>query len=67
MILGISLDNKNSWLKAIRKDKLTWTHVSDLKFWKNEVALHYRIKSIPQNILIDPEGKIVRKNISLSK
>jgi peroxiredoxin len=66
-ILGISLDNnKNNWLKAIRKDKLVWTQLSDLKFWKNEVALQYGIKSVPQNILIDPEGKIIGKNISPS-
>ena len=66
-ILGISLDNnRNSWAKAIRKDKLSWTQLSDLKFWKNEVALQYGIKSVPQNILIDPEGKIIGKNISPS-
>jgi peroxiredoxin len=63
-ILGVSLDNsKNSWLKAIRKDGLTWTHVSDLKFWKNEVALLYGVKTVPQNFIIDPSGKIVGKNI----
>ncbi len=67
-ILGISLDNnKNNWLKAIRKDKLTWTHLSDLKFWRNQVALQYGIKSVPQNILLDPDGKIIGKNISPSK
>ncbi len=67
-ILSVSLDNtKSSWLKAIRKDKLTWTHVSDLKFWRNEVALQFGIKSIPQNILINPDGKIIRKNIAPSE
>ena len=67
-ILGISLDNnKNNWLKAIRKDQLTWTQLSDLKFWRNEVALQYGIKSVPQNILLDPDGKIIGKNISPSK
>jgi len=64
-ILGISLDNnRNSWLKAIHKDKLAWTQLSDLKYWKNAVALQYGIKSVPQNILIDPDGKIIGKNIS---
>ncbi len=63
-ILGVSLDNnKTSWLKAIRKDGLTWTHVSDLKFWKNEVALLYGVKTVPQNFVIDPSGKIIGKNI----
>ncbi|HET9056755.1 MAG TPA: TlpA disulfide reductase family protein [Chitinophagaceae bacterium] len=63
-ILGVSLDKrKEPWLQAIKDDGLTWTHVSDLKFWNNEVAMLYKISSIPQNILIDPSGKIVAKNL----
>lgn len=63
-VLGVSLDReKDSWVKAIEDDKLTWTHVSDLKFWNNEVAMKYRIESIPQNYLINPEGIIIDKNL----
>lgn len=65
-VLGVSLDRpdaKEAWLKAIHKDELTWTHVSDLKFWNNEVAKQYGIRAIPQNFLIGPDGKIVAKNI----
>ena len=65
-VLGISLDRpgqKEKWLKAIHDDQLQWTHVSDLKFWDNEVARLYDVKAIPQNFLIDREGKIVAKNI----
>lgn len=63
-ILGVSLDqNKNAWLKAIEKDGLTWTHVSDLKGWSNEVAKAFGISSIPQNILIDKNGIIIAKNL----
>jgi peroxiredoxin len=65
-ILGISLDTfeaKNQWLKAIAKDHLTWTQVSDLKGWKNNAAQLYAIESIPQNFLIAPDGKILAKNI----
>ncbi len=63
-VLGVSLDKeKDSWLKAINDDKLTWTHVSDLKFWSNAVAQQYRIQSIPANLLIDPNGKIIGKNL----
>ncbi|NBO57629.1 MAG: alkyl hydroperoxide reductase, partial [Chitinophagia bacterium] len=36
---------------------------SDLKFWNNEVAVQYKIQSIPQNFLIDPTGKIIGKNL----
>lgn len=63
-VLGISLDReRNSWLKAIKDDKLGWTQLSDLKFWNNEVAAKYNIQSIPQNFLIDPSGKIIGKNL----
>lgn len=65
-VLGVSLDRpgqKDAWLKAIEKDGLTWTHVSDLNFWNNAAAQLYGIKSIPANYLIDPTGKIIAKNI----
>lgn len=63
-VLGVSLDqNKEDWLKAIADDKLAWTHVSDLKNWNNAVARLYHIESIPANILIDPSGKIIGKNL----
>jgi len=65
-VLGVSLDQpgkKDLWMQAIEKDGLTWTHVSDLKFWDNAVAKQYGIQSIPANYLIDPTGKIVAKNI----
>lgn len=65
-VLGVSLDQpgkKASWLAAIHKDGLTWTQVSDLKFWDNEVAVLYGIKAIPSNLLLDPQGKIIAKDL----
>ncbi|MFN4316269.1 MAG: redoxin domain-containing protein [Chitinophagaceae bacterium] len=65
-VLGVSLDRpgqKDRWLQAIYADKLNWTHVSDLKFWNNEVAQQYKVQSIPQNFLIGPDGKIIAKNL----
>jgi peroxiredoxin len=65
-VLGVSLDRpgaKEKWLEAIHADNLTWTHVSDLQFWDNAVAKLYGIQSIPQNYLLDKEGKIVASNI----
>ncbi len=63
-ILSVSLDRaRDPWIKAINDDGLTWAHVSDLKFWSNEVALKYKVQSIPANFLIDPSGKIVAKNL----
>jgi len=65
-VLGVSLDQpgkKEAWLAAIAKDGLAWTQVSDLKFWNNEVAQLYGVRSIPQNFLIDPTGKIAATNL----
>ena len=65
-VLGVSLDQpskKQSWLDAIHKDGLTWTQVSDLKYWDNAVAKQYGIRAIPMNFLVDPSGKIIAKNI----
>ena len=65
-VLGVSLDRpdaKAKWLAAIHKDGLTWTHVSDLKFWDCEVAKLYGVQAIPQNFLLDPNGKVIAKNL----
>lgn len=63
-ILAISLDeNKDKWLKAIQDDNLTWTHVSDLKFWDSEIPALYGVRGIPANVLLDPNGVIIAKNI----
>lgn len=65
-ILSVSLDRpgkKDAWLKAIHNDRLTWNHVSDLKFWDNDAAKLYGIQAIPQNLLLDPNGKIIAKDL----
>jgi thiol-disulfide isomerase/thioredoxin len=65
-ILGVSLDvekDRANWLKAIQKDGLVWPQVSDLKGWGSDVALLYVIKAIPQNVLLDPSGRIIAKNL----
>ncbi len=59
-IYGVSLDkSKDSWLKAIKDDNLTWIHVSDLKFWQSEGAKIYNVRSIPHTVLLDRNGKII--------
>lgn len=65
-ILGVSLDeekNKKDWIKAIDFDGLQWAQVCDFGGFNNEVAVMFNIKSIPQNVLIDPQGKIIAKNL----
>ncbi len=63
-ILSVSLDdNKASWLKAIAKDGLTWSHVSELKKWNSVVAQTYGVNGIPAAFLLDKEGKVIAKNL----
>jgi thiol-disulfide isomerase/thioredoxin len=63
-VLGVSLDSKKEpWLKAIETDGLTWTHVSDLKGWKNAAAEEFGVKVVPTNFLLDKDGKVIAKNI----
>lgn len=63
-VLGVSLDRtKEAWVKAIREDQLTWTQVSDLKYFESEAAQEYKINSIPATYLIGPDGTIVAKNL----
>jgi peroxiredoxin len=65
-VLGVSLDRpgqKDRWVQAIKEDNLSWTHVSDLQHWNNSAAKLYHIQGIPQNLLIDPQGKIIGKNL----
>jgi len=64
-IFSVSLDFKQEmWKEAIDTDKLVWPyHVCDLKGWKNEAALLYKVKSVPASYLIDGDGIIVGKNL----
>ena len=63
-VLGVSLDDdKASWLEAIKEDKLNWQHISDLKKWESIVVGAYQIQGIPFNVLLDPTGKIVAKEL----
>ncbi|MBB2148303.1 redoxin domain-containing protein [Pedobacter sp. LMG 31462] len=64
-VISVSLDDKREpWIAAIKKDGLgSWKHISDLKGWKNQIAKRYKVRSIPCNFLIDPDGKIIAKNL----
>jgi len=63
-VLGVSLDDsKDKWLQAVREDNMPWQQVCDMKGSKNDVALLYGIVGIPQNVLLDPNGVIIAKNL----
>lgn len=63
-IFSVSMDTKKAlWLAAITKQKLSWTQVSDLKYWQSPVVSDYMLQSVPLNFLIDKNGIILAKNI----
>ncbi len=63
-VFGVSLDrNKKDWVDAIKADGLVWTQVSDLQYFNSAAARLYNIQAIPATYLIDPDGKIVAKNL----
>ncbi|HEX8350984.1 MAG TPA: TlpA disulfide reductase family protein, partial [Hymenobacter sp.] len=63
-IYSVSFDqDRAKWLKAIANDKLTWTQVSDLKGWESAAGQTYGVKAIPQTVLLDPQGRIIAKNL----
>ncbi|WP_310556726.1 TlpA disulfide reductase family protein [Flavobacterium sp.] len=65
-IIGVSLDRAGEeakWKEAIAKDQLTWTQVSNLKFWEEPIAIQYSVKSIPALFVLDASGKIVAKDL----
>lgn len=64
-VFSVSLDSqKEAWKRAIKQDKLTWSwHISDLKHWNSKLAAKYNVQSIPTNYLLNPNGKIIAKNL----
>ncbi|RKD14374.1 alkyl hydroperoxide reductase [Pelobium manganitolerans] len=63
-VLGFSLDdNEEAWKKAIVSDKLDWAQVSELRQWDSPTAVLYNVSAIPASFLIDPNGKIIAKNL----
>jgi peroxiredoxin len=64
-ILGVSLDTARApWIKAIKDDGLTWTHISDLRFWDSKAVNVFKFDAIPYNILIDPQGKVIAEKLT---
>ncbi len=67
-ILGVSFDdNMEAWKSTITKNEISWKHVSDLKGWKSEAGKIYAVNSIPATVLIDKNGKILGRNLSIQQ
>jgi peroxiredoxin len=63
-ILAVSVDqSERGWRAAIAKDDAAWRHISDLSGWKSPYAAAYNVTALPANFLLDPEGRIVAKDV----
>lgn len=63
-IIGVSLDKDAAkWKEAIAKDGLTWTQVSNLKYWDEPIAKQYNVESIPATFILDASGKVVAQDL----
>ena len=63
-IIGVSLDKDAAkWKEAIAKDGLTWTQVSNLKFWDEPIARQYNVEAIPATFILDASGKVVAQDL----
>jgi len=67
-IFSVSLDNdRAAWENAIATHQLSWIHVSDLAGWESAAGQLYAVSSIPTRLLIDRQGTILGRNLSISE
>lgn len=64
-VIGVSLDKDAAkWKEAIAKDNLSWTQVSNLKYWQEPIAIQYEVQSIPSTFILDASGNVIAKNLN---
>lgn len=67
-VIGVSFDQKKeAWVAAVQQLGMRWPQMSDLKGWKCAAAEVYGISSIPSNVLVDPQGKIIAMDLRDAK
>jgi peroxiredoxin len=63
-MLGVALDmDKDEWKNAVEKDSLSWQQACETEMFNSDIAEQYGVTTLPLNILIDPNGKIVSRGI----
>lgn len=63
-IYGVGLEStKETWLKAVEKDKRVWINVSTFQEFKTPATFDYSVTSLPSNVLINGSGKVIAKNL----
>ncbi|MGI6223135.1 MAG: thioredoxin-like domain-containing protein [Prevotella sp.] len=63
-VVGVSFDSKaDAWKKGVKDLEMEWHQMSDLKGWNSAAHTAYGVNSIPSNVLLDPEGKIIASDL----
>ena len=66
-VYAVSLDTKKSaWQKFLKTKKLPWINVSDLQE-DNAAGVAYSVNAVPANFLLDKEGTIIGKNMTMEE
>lgn len=64
LIYSISLDmDKEAWLKASDRDTTQWRQICDFKGWNNPIIKSQHIQTLPANLLLDKNKRIIGRNI----
>ncbi|MBR5542270.1 MAG: AhpC/TSA family protein [Bacteroides sp.] len=64
LICSLSLDlEKEAWLKASNRDTTQWKQICDFKGWNNAIIKGQNIHSLPSNLLLDKNKRIIARNI----
>ncbi len=64
-IIGVSLDSDRDTLATFLKqtDGMTWPQFFDGQTWTNQLAVKYGVETLPFNVLVGPDGKIIGKSL----
>lgn len=64
MIISVSLDyDRQAWLEASDRDITQWVQLCDFQGWNNTLVKDQGIRSLPSNILIGTDKRIIDRNI----
>lgn len=64
LVCSFSLDlDKEAWLNASDRDTTQWKQLCDFKGWNNTLVKNQNIHSLPYNLLLDKNKRIIARNI----
>lgn len=63
-ILGVSIDESvEEWKKASQEESLIWTNTCSPGDLNSELYRLFNLNGVPDNFLLDPDGKIIARNL----